>query len=260
MGKREAFGAITSPITYLAITGIVLLSFVSSYQMIQEISMSSDPNAMYIFNLEIGDSWYIQLLYLLAALPSGVNFYSDWKDNHVMLRVIRTGKDCYIFSKIISCLCITFITMFIGLSIYTIGIATIYPFCPINLERASLISVYQPLVYQGNILEYVVIHVGLVCIGAMIWNAIGLLCTIFQPDIYVAITTPFVSSYIVCRIMYSYFPDNLNLERLVSGRVLVGTSEYTTLGFTLVYMISVLLLLSFGIAKQIGRRLSNEVI
>ncbi len=258
--KSELYVAFTSPIIYVSVIGIVFLSYFSSYQYINEISLSSDANSLYIFNLEIGDGWYIQLQYLLSALPAALSFYGDWKNSYYIFCAIRLGADAYCYSKCISCIIITFLTMLIGLSVFTFYICVTHPFVPNSLENTTFMSIYYSWVYNGHIIQYVIIHIILVCIGAMIWSSVGLLFTIYQPDIYVAITTPFVSSYIMCRIMYNYLPDVFNLDRLVSGRVLVGNNELTTLGFTLIYILSILSLLIFCISRQVRRRLQNEVI
>ena len=72
----------------------------------------------YILDILIGLSVFKKLIIIFSALPCVTGFYDDWKHQYIKNIVIRTGRRNYIISKIVVCVSISFLVVFLGILIF----------------------------------------------------------------------------------------------------------------------------------------------
>ena len=103
----------SSPKMYLSILGVVLLCYISTEKYIH-----GSVDIYYILDILIGLSVFKKLIIIFSALPCVTGFYDDWKHQYIKNIVIRTGRRNYIISKIVVCVSISFLVVFLGILIF----------------------------------------------------------------------------------------------------------------------------------------------
>ena len=98
---------------YLSILGVVLLCYISTEKYIH-----GSVDIYYILDILIGLSVFKILIIIFSALPCVTGFYDDWKHQYIKNIVIRTGRRNYIISKIVVCVSISFLVVFLGILIF----------------------------------------------------------------------------------------------------------------------------------------------
>lgn len=98
---------------YLSILGVVLLCYISTEKYIH-----GSVDIYYILDILIGLSVFKKLIIIFSALPCETGFYDDWKHQYIKNIVIRTGRRNYIISKIVVCVSISFLVVFLGILIF----------------------------------------------------------------------------------------------------------------------------------------------
>ena len=98
---------------YLSILGVVLLCYISTEKYIH-----GSVDIYYILDILIGLSVFKKLIIIFSALPCVTGFYDDWKHQYIKNIVIRMGRRNYIISKIVVCVSISFLVVFLGILIF----------------------------------------------------------------------------------------------------------------------------------------------
>lgn len=239
---------------YLSILGVVLLCYISTKKYIH-----GSEDIYYILDILIGLSVFKKLIVIFAALPCVTGFYDDWKHQYIKNIVIRTGKKNYIISKIVVCVTISFLVVFIGVLLFISGlIVSGNDYSGIYKSGAlNEIMPYGVFLYQHSF-WYVCSIVSIYALSMSVWVMSGLMISAYIPNSFVAVCSPLIFSYLLEEIT-AFFPPYLNMYFLAKGSDILGMGA----GYSYIYTIFVFVLLVFGegciFRKRVKRRLENEV-
>lgn len=244
----------SSPKIYLSVLGVALLCYISTQKYIH-----GGEDIYYILDLLIGLSVFKKLIVIFAAVPCVTGFYDDWKHQYIKNLVVRTGKKNYMLSKIIVCVTISFLVVFIGILLFLCGLiitGTDYS----GIYRSGALNEVMPygvLLYQ-NSFWYVCTIVSIYALSMSVWVMSGLMISAYIPNSFVAVCSPLIFSYLLEEIT-AFFPTYLNMYLLTKGSNILGKNAVCSY----IYTIFVFLLMVFGegyvFRRRVKRRLENEI-
>ena len=218
---------------YLSILGVVLLCYISTEKYIH-----GSVDIYYILDILIGLSVFKKLIIIFSALPCVTGFYDDWKHQYIKNIVIRTGRRNYIISKIVVCVSISFLVVFLGILIF-IGLL-----------------IGMGFDYSGFL--YVCCIVSIYAASMAVWVMSGLMISSYIPNSFVAICSPLIFSYLLEEIT-GLLPPYFNMYLLAKASNVLGKNA--TYSYLYTIFIFTVLILGQGLifAKRVKRRLGNEI-
>ena len=238
---------------YLSILGVVLLCYISTEKYIH-----GSVDIYYILDILIGLSVFKKLIIIFSALPCVTGFYDDWKHQYIKNIVIRTGRRNYIISKIVVCVSISFLVVFLGILIFIgllIGMG--FDYSGINGMGLDENMPYGIFLYQKPFL-YVCCIVSIYAASMAVWVMSGLMISSYIPNSFVAICSPLIFSYLLEEIT-GLLPPYFNMYLLAKASNVLGKNAKYSYLYTI--FIFTVLILGQGLifAKRVKRRLGNEI-
>lgn len=185
-------------------------------------------------------------------------FYDDWKHQYIKNIVIRTGRRNYIISKIVVCVSISFLVVFLGILIFIgllIGMG--FDYSGINGMGLDENMPYGIFLYQKSFL-YVCCIVSIYAASMAVWVMSGLMISSYIPNSFVAICSPLIFSYLLEEIT-GLLPPYFNMYLLAKASNVLGKNA--TYSYLYTIFIFTVLILGQGLifAKRVKRRLGNEI-
>lgn len=194
---------------------------------------------------------------VFAAIPFAANFANEWKSNTTNSCVLRSSCDRYIAANVVCCFIFAFITVFIGMTLFTFVYTFKLPFTAYDPNPKS--RPFGMLIDKGLPVLYTMIRITIFSLSCAMWSITGIALAAIFPDPFVAICTPFIASYLVERMSMQLPPVcNLWYISLSRGPFL----NNALLSFIYDVLVFVLLSVFFGLifAKIVKRRVSNEIV
>lgn len=236
----------------LFLVGIVGVFLMCSIKMLDKSSSDVLREVDLLLNFES----YRKGLAVFAAIPFAANFANEWRSNTTNSCVLRSSCNRYIAANVVCCFIISFITVFVGMMLFTFVYTFKLPF-----------HVYDPTPYAppfGMLRNsfpflYTIIQITIFSVSCAMWSITGIALAAIFPDPFVATCTPFVSSYLVERVSMQ-LPPELNLWYLSLSRVPILNSP--VISFFYAVLVFVLLSAGFGLifAAIVKRRVANEIV
>jgi hypothetical protein len=175
-----------------------------------------------------------------AALLAGLPFAASYAEEHGMLPYLlcRTSRIKYCVSKMVVSALAGGLALFCGALIFMLLLTTKFP---LVTERTLFEMQWIPffgLLNDGGA-TYFIACLYLAFLKGFLWGGAAMCVSAYLPNKFVVTASPFVLSFILVQIYrLSRFPDNMRLDRLLSGRVQIG-SEICTLVTAAVTVVAV---------------------
>jgi len=244
----------SSPKIYCSIAGVVSLCYISTGKYIH-----GSEDIYYILDILIGLSVFKKLIVIFAALPCVTGFYDDWKHQYIKNIVLRTGKKNYMISKIVVCVTISFLVVFIGILLFISGLIATGTDCSGIYKSGALneIMPYGTLLYQ-NSFWYICSIASIYALSMSVWAMSGLMLSAFIPNSFAAVCSPLIFSYLLEEVT-AFFPPYFNMYFLSKGSDILGKGA----AYSYFYTIFVFALFFWGegyiFGKRVNRRLENGI-
>lgn len=232
-----------------------MTAITASFHMIYEPNAAADAITQFIllFHLDA----YRKLLPLFAALPFAAQFSKEWNSHSFDSILYRSGLRSYVRTQICVCVISSFIVCFVGLMLF-IGYTCILK--PIDLGRYFLpVPPYDFWQTNGMPLGYMITVASIFSMSCSLWSVCGLTMSAVFPNIYVAIATPFICSYLVERITYHCSPY-LRFDSMAIGvQVLDSESGIANYLYTICFYLFWIVTLGLVFGGVIEKRMKNEL-
>lgn len=250
--KMDFKRVIVSPKSYLSILGIVIICWISTKSYFR-----GNPDSYYILDLLISLSFFKKLIILFSALPFVACFCEDWKHQYIRSVVIRSGKNNYIYSKILICVCSSFLVTFLGITCFLL-LYNVFLSHGGDIGNLSESLPYGMLINR-NPLVYFFIIISIYSMSLAMWTISGLMMSSYMQNTFIAICTPIIFSYLIEEITYSY-PLFMNLYTLARGYDILGLGALGSYLYTILVFVCMIALQGYVFGKNVKRRLSHEII
>lgn len=247
----------SSPVFYLSIIGVTVLSFISIWERIS--TSEAGITVFYCLDIFIGLTMLKKLVVLFAALPYVSSFCSDWKCQYIKPVVIRTGIKKYVWSKIITCFVSGFLTVFIGLILFITLLSFKVPMFPSGNLDQVLHPPFGPLAVGDFPILFLLAQCFVFSMAAALWTVVGLAVSAFIPIHFVAIAAPVIASYVLEE-MTTLLPSWLNLYYLTRSADVIHQGPLISFAYFCFIFILISVLAGLLFDYQVKRRLRNEVV
>lgn len=237
----------------------------------------------FLFNIHFGgyliwnqtqtyDSFYDFIFVVLACLPYGTAFCSDWNNRYIRSVCIRTGPGIYGVSKILSSALAGFAASFLG-RMLTFLLAMIsgggrleswdYGFSVITSD-ANLMGAFSSLLAQphvSSILLYIFLVIFIQSIYAGCFAAMALMISAYLPNVFVALASPVIFLFTSESIMlFLDFPLYLYPEYIGScrtGGYMIGDSMVLSFLYAVFYFLILTAIWGCMFSYKVARRLDR---
>lgn len=165
-----------------------------------------------------------------AALLAGLPFAASYAEEHGMLPYLlcRTSRIKYCVSKMLVSALAGGLALSCGALVFMLLLAMKFP---LVTERTLFEMQWIPffgLLNDGGV-TYFIACLYLAFLKGFLWGGVAMCVSAYLPNQFVVTASPFVLSFILVQIYrLSRLSDSLRLDRLLSGRVQIG-SEFCTL-------------------------------
>lgn len=165
-----------------------------------------------------------------AALLAGLPFAISYAEEYEMLPYLlcRSGRFKYCASKMFVSALAGGLTLFCGALLFMLLLAVKFP---LVTERTLFEMQWIPffgLLDRGNGAAYFAVCLYLAFLKGFMWGGAAMCVSAYLPNKFVVTISPFVLSFALVQIYrLGRFPDNLRLDRLLSGRAQIGSETFT---------------------------------
>ncbi len=255
MLKVDFYRAITNFKFYLAIVGVIVVCYVSTYRYLG-IESELYVDVYYALGMLIDLSMLKKLIVFFSALPVVMCFCEEWKNRYTRSAVLRCGKEAYVGAKNFTCILISFLTTAIGISLFLIIYRVFW-----GVEGSA--SSYREYPPYGTLIDrngflYLFIIISIFSLAMSVWTMVGLVISAYVPNPFVALCTPFITSYLIQEMGSMFLPPYLDMYALTNGSDVIQGSPLETYLYTMGVFLCMLILLGYWFGKIVKGRIGDE--
>ena len=255
--KTEIYRVIASPLFWISFIIIIVFCYMSCYEEIRYIDTN---DVEYIFDLMLGLGSFKNMIIFAASIPYMASFCSDWNNKFIQSVAIRSGVSSYAKSKLIVNIITTFLLVFLSLISFVLLLNLKMPLTYQDINSGVIISKPYGYILMGNSpIIYFIIRSFLISISAVFWCTVGLYISSYIPNNFVAISTPFISFYLLGEIG-EFLPHFFNFRMLAYGFDVINKGALITIIYTLVFFTVLTLIVGMLFIRNVKRRVGNELI
>ncbi len=242
------------------LAGIIGTVFVYLLIIKPEIRFGSDVLYLYRISVEFTGVYHLMFI-LMCTIPYSTSFCMDFNSNNIKYSVVRSSVSSYSLSKVLSCAIAGGLAIALGTLIFILGASFFRPLVDSTKEisDAYLATTGGELLSQGKYILYFSIYICLSFFKGFLWSVVGLLISAYIPNIFVALSSPFILAY-VYRGIAGAFHIKFNVERICNGAVgnFTGDSTWLTLAVGIFKIIGITFFLGMAFNRKVKRRIANE--
>lgn len=248
--------AFISPMFLSTVLLIVLLNYIS---ISNEYSSVPDAGVVYFFEMFVIGGSFNLISMFFGIIPYGHSFCTDWKNQFIRPNIVRTAKDAYAWSKVISVALSAFGAVFIGYAVTLMLFSLHMPIVGSDYARYGY-QIYNDTV-MGSLMSidpllYLLARICMLGFSCMFWAVFALLISSYYTNIFVVFSAPIITYYLIINSLAKYLPMYLRFNSLNGGVVDIGGPL-----LTLIYIFLFYLTLSFLsgalFCRKVKRRLAN---
>ena len=243
----------TSPLIYISIIGIALLSYMGMPKIDLEFGV------IHAFDIMIELSVYNKIMMIFVSIPFTATFCNEYNYRVTNSILIRTTENKYLMTHIVMTFILSVITAFLGIMLCIATMSLKYPFFVYDMSFDGW--AIESLCINGHEYLYLFIKVLLRSISLAAWSISGLAISAAFVNPFVAVISPLIFSYII-----ELFTVNTKsgkrvipyLYRLSQGYTNVSESWIVSCGYIILVFLILAVIFSLVFIFLAKRRLRNE--
>ncbi len=248
--------AFVSATFFATVLLIVMLNYIS---IINEYFYDPDAGTVYFFEMFVIGGSFSQISMFIGTIPYGHSFCTDWKNQFIRSNVIRTTKNAYAWSKVITVALSAFGAVLVG---YVVTVALFSLHTPIVGSefakygyKAYNDTVFGPLM-MINPLLFLFVRICMLGFSCMFWAVFALLVSSYFSNLFVVLSAPVITYYFIINSIGRYLPMYLRFSSLNYGIVDMGGP---LISFIYVFLFFLFLSLLLGVlfCRKVRGRLAN---
>lgn len=257
MIRAYTYKLIRSPMLYIGIWGAFFLCFTGFFT---GEFVFGNRTVLYYMHDFIDFGIYRKALIVFGALPFTVNFADEWTSGVAKECIIRSGVKKYAAANLLFCWLSSLLTVFLGMTFF-MGFYSL--FVPLSESYSySYFLLFGQFLQNGHGEIFLLLKTLIFSFSCAMWATMGMLMSVFFPNKFIAICSPFVLSYVIERAT-TLLPADWNLDLQGISQSFVLTETFGDLGGFL-YCVGVLTIISavcgviFYICSK--RKVQNELV
>lgn len=233
---------------------ILLITLAASYHFLSQPEFLRD--SVSALNALLRVDAYRKMIPLFAAFPFTAQFVREWKGKIFGYIISRSGVNRYIHTQICICSTVSFLVCFIGMLLF-IGITSVMK--PLYAGFYYPVPPYGFFLSDGYSFLYLIIIISIFSMSCSVWSMFGLLLSAAFPNQYVALSAPFICSYLVEYMTFNFDPM-FNYTKIPLGvQILKSPSAALNYAYTVLINLAIIMILGIGYAYFIRKRVRNEL-
>lgn len=251
MTKAYLHKFLRSPSLYISVLGVTAVC--ATHFLRGDIALNS---VVYQIDLFLSLDTYRKAICIFGALPFAANFAVEWNSSVTNGCITRRGVKKYAISNVVICALSSLLVVFVGMMIFC-GVYSM--FIPVyNSGDANMIfPPYGVFLSAGMPWLYIAAYSLVFAASCSMWAVMGMMLSAVFPNKYIAVSSPFIASYVVERISMQ-FPDKLNLWYLSLSRITIYNPVITVLYNAGVFA-SITVLCGIAFTSIVKRRVCGEI-
>lgn len=225
-----------------------------------EVGFGTDVLYLYRISVQFIGVYHIMFI-LMCTIPYSTSFCMDFNSKNIKYSVVRSSVSSYSWSKVLSCAIAGGLAIALGTLIFVFSTSLFRPLVDstMGISEGYLATTGGELLSQGKYILYFSIYICLSFFKGFLWSVVGLLISAYIPNIFVALSSPFILAY-VHRIITEALHIKFNVERICNGTVenVIGGSTWLTLAVGILKIIGITFLLGIAFNRKVKRRIANE--
>ena len=211
---------------FLAVFGIVLIKIPGLWTDLQHYQ---DLNVLYFYNYGLSEGIF-NVYYLLCALPCASLFLRDWNRSYYRPLVIRTGKEVFGISKILTCIIVPICAIFLAEIIFVGALSLICPL--IDPDRIS--GTYENLMTNGTFGPFLkngfwpffLVTSTLEALSGAFFTVCALYISTIIPNVFVVLAAPLLCQYYFSAFTGLFSPPTwLDISCVATGQFVFGDEK-----------------------------------
>lgn len=237
-----------------AVLGLAFVNIVTLFDEYQY--TSSSTSILYLEMLMEYRDFYIVFL-LFAALPGTTLFCSDWDNRYIRFSVMRSTKNKYAVSKVLTCFFSAVLTVVLGNWLTVALLSLRYPLY-LPGDEMNAYGAYQAFINEKWAWLYLM--VSFLCKGfcAGFLSVMALWFSTIVTNVFVTLATPMLAYYLIQVVQYAIaiVPFHFMIGNLTNARIQLGSPGSSFL-YTLGLFLVLTVLFGFGFVQSCKRRIRN---
>ncbi len=197
MFKAYTYKLLRSPLLYVGIIGVAVLCCTEYLD-----GDFGHGTVQYHVSVFLGLAKYRKSIAVFGALPFAANFADEWTSGVTKDCIARKGMKKYAAANLIFCWFSAILTVFLGMILFMCFDSLFVPWAKIDTNPYYFI--FEHFIYEGKGEIYLMLTTLVFSSSCGMWAVMGMLLSVFFPNKYVAICTPFVASYVIERIAMNF--------------------------------------------------------
>lgn len=223
MFKAYTYKLARSPLLYIGMIGVAILC--CTEYLGGEFGIGSVQYHIAVF---LGLAKYRKAIVVFGALPFAANFADEWTNSVTKDCVVRTGVKKYAAINVLICWFSAMLTVFGGMMLFMCFDSLFVPWTEVDTNPYGFIFEHFICEDRGEV--YLMLITLVFAASCGMWAVMGMLLSVFFPNKYVAICSPFVASYVIERITMN-FNDWFDLHDLALSYISYDYFDNDLLGF-----------------------------
>ena len=249
--KAYACGLLRSPLFWIS---LFLTALTGSFHLIYQPMNTNE--AVTTFEIFINVDAYRKLLPFLTALPFAAQFAKEWKSRFFDSILYRSNFHGYVRTHIAVCAVSSFSVCFLGMILFFIY-ASIRQ--PIYTGGYYPVPPYGFWLAKGLPIMFILTHAFIFSLSCTMWSICGLAVSALFPNVYVALSAPFICSYLVEHLT-NRCPSYLRFYSMaLGGQILSTESGISNFLYTLLFYAFWITVFALIFRMILGKRVRNEI-
>lgn len=240
-----------SPLFWIS---VLLTAVTASFHLIYQSEAIADVVNAFLLLLHLDA--FRKILPLFAAFPFVAQFSKEWKSRIFDSILYRSNVHSYVTSQICTCAVSSFLVCFLGLMMFVVYA---------RIQKPWDTGLFEPCPPYGFWLShgmpfgYIIIISSIFSLSCSLWSMCGLALSAIFPNIYVALVSPFICSYLVehltnqCPAYMKFFTMTLGVQ------VLNTKSGIVNYLYTFAFYLFWIILVGTVFGLIIRKRVRNEI-
>jgi hypothetical protein len=237
----------------LTVALVVLVSYLS---ISLEAAVVSEASVLYYFEIFALQGLFYLVIFGVGTIPYGQSFCADWKNQFLQPIIIRSSKNLYAISKIITVGASTFAAITLGYLLALFSFAIYTPLIDQSIVEMGWNGIALPpfgFLIDINPILYLIIRIFIVALACSFWAIFALFVSSYIPNSFVVCAAPVITYYSLSILPLPVF---LRLNIITQAYLDMGGIGVSLL-YTVFFFFGLSSVFGWLFCRNIKRRLDN---
>lgn len=247
----------------LLISGVFFLAAFDTIRYLLGGDFSGQSDIVCVFSNLMGTDRFKPIMIILLAGMSTTAFCKEWMSHYDRFILSRCSVTSYVYGKVISNIIEIYVSMGVAVFIFIFILHFGFHMDFVNYNNLEFTQnsffPYQDFIINGYPVVYILITSFIFSTGVIFFSLLGMIFSMYFPNKFVALATPYISYYVLCTITL-FFPDPFVILGISSGLVFLEKGALLNFLYCFFFFAILIFLSSLFIKEKVKRRCKIDTI